>query len=286
MIRRLCVVGVGLIGGSLARALRQQQACGEIVGCGRREAPLRLAQQLGVIDRYTLDPGMAVAGADMVVLAVPLGAMPAVLAAIRPALGADTVVTDVGSAKRSVQEAVRQVFGVVPANFVPGHPVAGTEHSGVEASFAELFEDRRVILTPARETSASATARVRRMWQTTGAEVVEMDATHHDAVLAETSHLPHMLAFTLVDCLAGGGDAAEAFAFAAGGFRDFTRIASSDPEMWRDICLANGDALLAAMDRFSEDLAKLREAVERRDGPALQAVFSRAKAARDRWLRG
>lgn len=285
MIRRLCIIGVGLIGGSLARALREQEACGEIVGCGRREAPLKLAVETGVVDRYTLDPAAAARGADMVVLAVPLGAMESLMAAIRPALDGDAVLTDVGSAKRAVLKAAETVFGGAPENFVPGHPVAGTEHSGVEASFAGLFEGRRVILTPTARTGSAATARVRRMWEAAGAEVVEMDADHHDTVLAGTSHLPHVLAFNLVDSLARGRDAAEVFAYAAGGFRDFTRIASSDPVMWRDICIANADAVLAALDRFGADLERVRKAIERHDGDALLEVFERARAARERWLR-
>jgi len=219
-----------------------------------------------------------------VVLAVPLGAMEALMRAIRPALDAYAVLTDVGSAKGAVLKAAGNVFDGVPENFVPGHPVAGTEYSGVEASFAELFDGRRVILTPTPRTSRAATARVRRMWEATGAEVAEMDAGHHDTVLAGTSHLPHVLAFNLVDSLARERDAAEAFTYAAGGFRDFTRIASSDPVMWRDICLANADALLVALDHFGADLEAVRRAIESRDGDVLLAVFERARAARERWL--
>ncbi len=281
MIRRLCIFGVGLIGGSLARALRKVGAVEEVVGCSRRVAHLEEARQLGVIDRFDTDPERAVAGADMVVIAVPLGAVRPVLAALRPGLADDAVITDVGSAKGSVVADVRAVFGTVPPNFVPGHPIAGTEQSGVAASFPELFEHRRVILTPVAETAPEAVGRVRDMWSRTGAEVVEMSVALHDEVLAATSHLPHLLAFGLVDSLARLQEHQEVFRFAAGGFRDFTRIASSDPVMWRDICLANRDAVLEMLDRFTADLAEMRAAIEAGDGRALLECFQRARRARD-----
>lgn len=285
MIHRLCIIGVGLIGGSLARALKRARACGEVVGCGRDETSLRRAVELGVIDRYHTDPAQAVQGADVVVLAVPLGMMAPVLRAIAPSITEHTIITDVGSAKASVVAAAEAVFGKVPACFVPGHPIAGTEKSGVEASFAELFERRRVILTPLAHTDRAAHETVRRMWQQTGAEVVDMDVVHHDEVLAATSHLPHVLAYTLVDTLARMQEKAEIFRYAAGGFRDFTRIASSDPNMWRDICLANREALVAMLDRFSADLATLRAAIDQEDGEAIADLFARAKTARDRFCR-
>jgi prephenate dehydrogenase len=217
----------------------------------------------------------------MVLVAVPLGAMRQVFGAIRDALDEDAVFTDAGSAKLSVIEDVKAVFGGVPKCFVPGHPIAGTENSGVEASFAELYRNRRVILTPVAETDARATQRVRTLWETAGAIVSEMDPVHHDEVLAATSHLPHLLAFALVESLARLSDQREIFEYAAGGFRDFTRIASSDPVMWRDICLANRPALLAMMERFSTDLDGLRQAIDTRDGERILAVFQAAKAARD-----
>ena len=285
MIRRLCILGVGLIGGSLARALKRAGACAEVVGCGRDEASLRRAVELGVIDRYDTDPARAVAGAELVVLAVPLGVMEPVLRAIAPALDARAVITDVGSAKGSVVAAAAAVFGALPARFVPGHPIAGTEKSGVEASFADLFVRRRVILTPLPETDLAAHATVRWMWEQAGAEVVDMAVAHHDEVLAATSHLPHVLAYALVDSLARMQEQAEIFRYAAGGFRDFTRIASSDPAMWRDICLANRAALVGMLDRFSDDLAQLRDAIEREDGATVAEVFTRAKTARDRFCR-
>jgi prephenate dehydrogenase len=282
-IAQLTIIGVGLIGGSLARALRQAGAVQTIVGSGRGEANLIRAQELGVIDRYTLDLAEAVAGADVVLVGVPLGAMHEVFAAIAPALRADAIVTDVGSAKATVVADARRAFGVRP-NFVPGHPIAGTERSGVEASFAELFQRRRVILTPLPETDPAALARVSELWRAAGADVVDMSVAHHDEILAATSHLPHLLAYGLVDTLSRWDDSREVFQFAAGGFRDFTRIASSDPIMWRDICIANREALSASLERYMEDLAQLAALVRASDGPALEKIFRNAKQARDRFV--
>jgi len=281
VIERLCVIGVGLIGGSLARALRAAGAVREIVGTSRNAAHLQRAVDLGVIDRFDTDPARAVQGADMVFVSVPLGAMGSVFAAIGNALAANAVVTDGGSAKSSVVAAIRDAVGNIPSWFVPGHPIAGTEQSGVEASFAELYRGRRVILTPLAETDRQAVGRVRAMWEAAGAVVNEMDVVHHDEVLAATSHLPHVLAFALVESLARMSEQREIFEYAAGGFRDFTRIASSDPVMWRDICLANRDAILAMIDRFEQDIAALTEAIRGRDGERLLAIFADAKAARD-----
>ena len=283
MIKRLCIIGVGLIGGSLARALKHAAYCSEVVGCGRDQVQLQRAVELGVIDRYEQDPARAVADADVIVLAVPLGAMESVMHAIAAHVKPDAVITDVGSAKGSVAAAAQAAFGTVPGRFVPGHPIAGTEKSGVEASFADLYRDRRVILTPLAQTDADAVALVSEMWRQAGAEVVEMSVEHHDEVLAATSHLPHMLAFALVDTLARMHEQAEIFRYAAGGFRDFTRIASSDPVMWRDICLANREAIAAMIDRFQADLVGLREAIVQGDGKAIEEIFTRAKDARDRY---
>ncbi|HYQ72570.1 MAG TPA: prephenate dehydrogenase/arogenate dehydrogenase family protein [Gammaproteobacteria bacterium] len=284
MIERLCIIGVGLIGGSLARALREAGYCRTVVGAGRKPENLRLAVELGVIDSYETDLARAVVDADMVLVAVPLGAMEPVFSAIRGSLAEGAVLTDAGSAKVSVIDAVRRVFGEVPANFVPGHPIAGIEQSGVAASLSGLYRDRRVILTPLPETDTSARQRVRAMWEVAGAEVVDMEPVHHDEVLAATSHLPHVLAFTLVESLARLHDKKEIFEYAAGGFRDFTRIASSDPVMWRDICLANGDAIQQMIERFIGDLQVLDAAVEARDAERLLQIFADAKAARDRFV--
>jgi prephenate dehydrogenase len=281
MINRLTIYGVGLIGGSLARALKAAGACGEVVGYGRSVAPLQKALELGVIDRYETELAAAMQGSDVVLLGVPVGAVEAVLRELQPHLESDTIITDVGSTKGSVVAAAEKVFGTLPPRFIPGHPIAGTEQSGVEASFAELFHQRRVILTPAAQSDPAALETVRWMWQQAGAEVTEMSVAHHDEVLAATSHLPHLLAFTLVDTLARLEEHDDIFRFAAGGFRDFTRIASSSPQMWHDICLNNREALLKMVGRFSAELATLTAAIERGDGEAIRQTFERAKSARD-----
>jgi len=283
VIRRLCIVGTGLIGGSLARDLRRLGAVGEVVGSSRRAANLERAVELGVIDRFDTDPGRAAAGADMVVVAVPLGATGMVLERVRDAVEDDAVITDVGSAKGSVVAVARESLGSRLPRFVPGHPVAGTEHHGVDSSVERLFERRRIILTPIGETEVSALERVSTMWRTVGAEVVEMDVAHHDEILAATSHLPHMLAYALVDMLGNMKDRTEIFGYSAGGLRDFTRVASSDPQMWHDICLANRGAMVDAIDRFSSELDRLTDAVRRGDGEYVRTVFTRAKAIRDRY---
>jgi prephenate dehydrogenase len=283
VIKQLTIIGVGLIGGSLARALKRAGAVGEVVGAGRNAAHLQQALDLGVVDRIETDLATAVQGADIVVVASPVGAAESVFRAIAPSLSPDTILTDVGSTKASVVAAARAAFGDLPVNFVPGHPIAGTEQSGVAASFAELFDGRRVILTPGDNTAPAAVAAVRDLWQQAGAKVVETSVEHHDAVLAATSHLPHLLAFTLVDTLANLDDKQEIFEYAAGGFRDFTRIASSDPRMWHDICVHNEPALLKMLERFEADLDKLRQAIANNDGDYLLRVFTRAKAARDQF---
>lgn len=282
--RQLTIIGVGLIGGSLARALRQAGVVDRIVGSSRRTEHLQKAVDLGVIDAFDTRPEAAVKGADCVIVAVPLGAMQRVFESIAPHLEADAVVTDVGSSKGSVLKAVEAACGGIPSWFVPGHPIAGAEKSGVSASFAELYQGRRVILTPTPQTAEIAHQRVKAMWQIAGAEVVDMEVRHHDEVLAATSHLPHILAYGLVDTLAGMEDKPEIFRYAAGGFRDFTRIASSDPVMWRDICLNNREAILAVLDRYTRDIAELRSLIDASEGDALEALFSRAKRARDEFV--
>lgn len=286
LIRRLAVIGVGLIGGSLVRALRAVGEVGEVVGCGRGKPNLERALELGVIDRYTHQVDEAVQDADLVFLAVPLGAMGHAFRSMRDHLRPDAVITDGGSAKACVVEACRDAFGKLPPGFVPGHPIAGTEQSGVEASFAELYRNRRVILTPTGFTSPAALDKVERMWRLCGAEVTQMTVEHHDEVLAATSHLPHMLAFSLVDTLAGMKENDEIFRYAAGGFRDFTRIASSNPVMWRDICVANKKALGSVMAYYIDEMKELADAVNRGDADHLQKIFNRAKEARDRYIDG
>ena len=281
VINKLCIIGVGLIGGSLARALKKGGAVGEVVGAGRDVTHLEKAKALGVIDSFETDVTLAVKGCDMVVVAVPLGAMQSIFEKIAPVITDDMIITDVGSAKGSVVSAAQSAFKTLPKTFVPGHPIAGTEKSGVEASFAELYENRRIIITPLESSSSNAVSKVKSMWQACGADVVETSIEHHDEVLAATSHLPHMLAFSLVDTLAKMDAKNEIFDFAAGGFRDFTRIASSDPDMWRDICLANGNALVGMIKKFSDDLQLLSKAIESNDSTYLEKTFSRAKKARD-----
>jgi prephenate dehydrogenase len=281
MINRLALIGVGLIGGSLARALRDAGHVREVIGYGRGLANLQRAVELGVADRIETSLSAAVRDADMVVLATPVGCMAEILGTIAPYLAKDAVVTDVGSVKGAIASAARAALGEKLTSFVPGHPIAGTERTGVEASFSSLFVGRRVVLTPLPETSAEAVTRVRAMWQAAGAEVVNMNVEHHDAVLAATSHLPHLLAYALVDMLARLDDSREIFAYAAGGFRDFTRIASSDPVMWRDISLANREAIVSMLKKYRAELDGLIAAVTAGDGTKLQTLFARAKAARD-----
>ena len=278
---RVCVVGAGLIGGSLGLALRGHQSIESVVGLGRRAEPLKRGVDIGALDDWHLDPSKALADIDVVVLGVPLGAIAEVLRWIAPHLPDNAIVTDVGSAKGCVVNDVTAVFGQMPSTFVPAHPIAGTEHSGIDAAVADLFVNRRVILTPTAATSDTATATVHQLWALAGASVVEMSVDNHDRMLAMTSHLPHMLAFGLVDLLAGATDHEEMLRYAAGGFRDFTRIASSDPVMWRDICLGNQAALLEALAAYRADLEVLSEAVAQADGQALEGIFTRAKNTRD-----
>lgn len=286
LINKLSIIGVGLIGGSLARALRAQGEVGEVVGCGRGKSNLEKAVELGVIDSYTHDVAEAVQGADMIFLAVPLGAMRDTFAAMQGHLMDGATITDGGSSKGSVVEDCRSVFGDDLANFVPGHPIAGTENSGVEASFPELYQNRRIILTPTEATSSGALQRVSKMWELCGSDVTVMSVEHHDEVLAATSHLPHMLAFALVDSLARMKENDEIFRYAAGGFRDFTRIASSSPVMWRDICIANRKALGEIMESYIQDMTELAETVAQGDGERLLEIFERAKASRDKYVDG
>ena len=280
MINKLCIVGVGLIGGSLARALRAGGQVREIVGYGRRPNALQRAVELGVIDHAEVTLAAAVRGAEVVVLAVPVGAMAGMLTELGR-LSFDGIVTDTGSTKGNVVAAARSALGVRFPHFVPGHPIAGTEQSGVEAAQAGLFRGRRVILTPLPETSTQALGRVRALWEATGAEVIEISVEEHDRILAASSHLPHMLAYMLVDMLVRRDDHRAVFAASAGGLRDVTRIAASDPVMWRDICLANREALLAVLAQYRDELGTLMAAIERGDGKWLEDTFARAKHSRD-----
>ncbi len=278
---RLVVVGLGLIGGSFAKGMRESGLCAEVVGVDLDAASRVLAVELGVVDRCETDLALACKGADVIQLAVPILAMEKMLALLAVMDLGPAILTDVGSAKGNVVRAATQAFGGMPARFVPGHPIAGSEQSGVEASNASLFERHKVILTPVAETDAAALAVVDAMWRALGADVEHMQVERHDEVLAATSHLPHLLAFGLVDSLAKRNENLDIFRYAAGGFRDFTRIAGSDPVMWHDIFLANREAVLRTLDTFRTDLDALRDAVDAGDGHQLLGVFTRARVARE-----
>ncbi len=285
-IDRLALVGVGLIGGSLALALREAGYCGEIVGFDRNPDHLEEGRALGLVDRAADSVAGAVEGADMIVLAVPMRAMTAVLGEVAEAAPAEAVITDVGSVKSSVVAEARERLGAAAGRFVAGHPIAGRERSGPEAAEGGLFRGRRVLLTPVAANDPAAVRRVEAMWHAAGAAVERMAPEHHDHVLAATSHLPHMLAYALVDCLAAMDEQREIFRYAAGGFSDFTRIASSDPVMWRDICLANRDEILGMVARFRDELDALAGHIRDGDGEAMLSTFARAKQARDRFCEG
>ncbi len=287
MVKKLCIIGVGLIGGSIARAARLQKQSDQIVAVGRRQDRdnLQRALDLGVIDAfYTDDIEAALQDVDLVVIATPVGAVEGVFRQLAPFWNPQTVYTDVGSTKVSVVEAARKVFGRFPEQFVPGHPIAGAENSGVEAGKADLFSDKRVILTPLAENSDSAVNAVRQFWRALGANVSEMDIVHHDKVLAATSHLPHILAFALVDLLGRKDEQQEIFKYAAGGFKDFTRIASSDPTMWQDICLANKEEIIPLIQQFKTELGKIERLLAEDKGRQLSEVFAYARRARQRFL--
>lgn len=279
-IDRLAIVGFGLIGASLAAALKRNGFAGEIVAVVRSEASADEAMTSGLADRAVIGTAAGVAGADVVMLCVPMLAMREALEAIAPVLDDGAIVTDAGSVKGRFVSDARAVFGSLE-RIVPGHPIAGREKSGMAAADATLYAGRRVLLTPVPETEAAAVRKVTGLWELAGATVECLTPDHHDRVLAATSHLPHVLAFALVDTLATQQSAEEIFRYAAGGFRDFTRIASSDPVMWRDVCLTNREALLDSIAALESHLDELRDAVERGDGRTIEATFRRARAARD-----
>lgn len=281
LFHRIALIGIGLIGSSLARAVRRDGLAGEIAIYTRSPATLDAARSLDLGDSYHDTAAAAAVGADLVVLCVPLGAIGGVAEAISAALAPGAIVSDVGSCKVSV---IHDITPWLPqsAHLVPAHPIAGTEHSGPEAGFAELFEDRWCVLTPQPGTDADAIERVAELWRRLGSQVEIMDPEHHDQVLAITSHLPHLIAYSIVDTASEleRDLQKEVVKFAAGGFRDFTRIAASDPVMWRDVFLNNRDAVLEILGRFTEDLASLQKAIRRGDGDALEAVFTRTRAVR------
>ncbi len=278
------IFGVGLIGGSFALALKAAGAARRVIGLGRNPANLARALELGVIDEASSDPA-AVAGADLVLLATPVGQMGAVMGAIAPHLGRGTVVTDGGSTKQDVVALARRLLKERAAQFVPGHPIAGAEHSGVAAARADLFRGRKVVLTPLPENSARSIRRVRAAWRVCGARLFRMQPAEHDRVFAAVSHLPHLLSYALVDQVARHPNGKQLFDYAAGGFRDFTRIASSHPEMWRDICVANRKALLQELEGYERELGEVKRLLRKGDAAGLERVFARARAARDKWLK-
>lgn len=283
-MHKIVICGVGLIGGSFALALKQAGAVREVVGMGRTTASLETAQRLGVIDQYTTDWAAALHEADLLMLAMPVSHTEATLRQLAPHLPAQTIVTDAGSTKQDVIAAARSALGEKIGQFVPGHPIAGAEKSGASAAQAGLFRERRVVLTPLAENTADSVARVRDSWQACGAQVSELSAAEHDSIFAAVSHLPHLLAYALVHEFAQRDNADQLFAFAAGGFRDFTRIASSHPEMWRDICLANRAALIRELDAYQTELMRTRVLLASADGPGLEALFGKARNTRDAWL--
>lgn len=281
---RLLVIGLGLIGGSLASAIRQSACCGTVLGSSRSADTVSKAMARGVVDRAATDPLSLVdelQAGDVVVIATPTLSVRTVLEQLRAAGQRGVIITDVASVKGSVVEDARAVYGEVPATFIPGHPIAGSEKSGIDAVNPQLFQRHEVILTPLPHSDRQAVDTVSALWRAAGANVSVMAVEEHDAVLSLTSHLPHMLAYTLVDTLAQRSQNNEIFRYAAGGFRDFTRIAGSDPTMWHDIAIANRDALLQGLADFEQHLADLRNAIRDRDGKHLYEVFSRAKQARD-----
>lgn len=283
---KIVVFGTGLIGGSFSLALKAAGAVEEVVGFGRTPSTLRLAKELGVIDRAGINPAHELGEADLVLIATPVAQMPELMARIVPYLGPETVVTDGGSTKQDVVAAARAAFGERIGQFIPAHPIAGTENSGPAAARPDLYHGRKVVVTPLPENADETLDRVKRAWSLCGADIYELAPEQHDKVFAAVSHLPHLLSFALVHDLAVREDAEMFFTFAASGFRDFTRIAASHPEMWRDICLANRGALTEELDRYVLSLLDLRRALESTDADKLAEVFSVARAARRAWDTG
>ena len=281
--KKIVIFGVGLIGGSFALALRRAGVASEVVGFGRSAATLEQARQLGILDRIGDDVAREVHDADLVLLATPVAQMTDIFARIAPHLGAQTPVTDGGSTKSDVVAAARANLGARIEQFIPAHPIAGAEKSGAAAAQADLFQGKKVVLTPLPENSKVAVARVRNAWEWCGANVSELTAQQHDEVFAAVSHLPHLLSFALVHDLAQRDNRDQLLAFAASGFRDFTRIAASSPEMWRDICLANREALMRELQQYAAELHVLHQALENNDAAKLEEIFSLAREVRSAW---
>jgi prephenate dehydrogenase len=284
MLGKVVIVGVGLIGGSFALALKKAGAAQSIVGMGRSPQALARALELGIIDAATDSPQQAMRGADLVLIAAPVAQTGTILAALLPWLEEGTVVTDAGSTKSDVVAAARAALGARVRQFVPGHPIAGRESNGPDAALAELYRGKKAVLTPLPENAADAVERVAAAWRACGAIIHQLSAQEHDKVFAAVSHLPHLLAYALVDDIAAKPHAALLFQYAASGFRDFTRIAGSSPEMWRDISLANRDALLGELDAYLAQLTSLRAKLAAGDGAGLEGVYANAQRARHEWI--
>jgi len=285
LLKKIVIFGVGLIGGSVALALKKAGNTAQIVGVGRRQEHLQTALDLGVIDMATDDIRLALQDADLVLIATPVAQTPAILSVIKPHLNANTIITDAGSTKSDVLQYAEEALGSQLNQFIGGHPIAGAEKSGVTAAIADLYVNKNVVLTPTENTSPQAISLVTQLWQICGANVSKMLAADHDSIFAAVSHLPHLLAFALVNEIASRQNAAQLFSFAASGFRDFTRIAGSHPEMWRDITLANKTALLAELNAYQTQLAALTDMLKNDDAVGLQTLFEHASTARNAWAK-
>lgn len=280
-VNAVTIIGIGLIGGSLARALKHRNAVGKIIAYDNNEDALKKAKELGVADSVTTNLEDAVKDSDIIIMSTPITVMGQLMKEMMPFLKEDAIVSDVGSTKGSVIRTITDAVGFLPKRFVPAHPIAGTEKHGVENSFPELFENRRTLIIPHINNNHTAVTTLTKMWEAVGSIVEEMGVVHHDQVLAATSHIPHLLAYSTVDTLANLDDRAEIFRFAAGGFRDFTRISTSNPEMWTDICLENREAVLQVLRAYLKKIALIEEALDKEDRDTILEVFSRAKHARD-----
>jgi prephenate dehydrogenase len=282
MINKICIIGVGLIGGSFAKGLKDAGKVKNIVGCSRNKTNLQQAQSMGVIDEYTTDIAQAVSAVDIVLIATPVDSFEFILQSIKPHINDNTIISDVGSTKSSVIDIAKQVFGEMPEHFIPAHPIAGKEQSGVVVADGALFNNKRVILTPEGNANTQSIVTVTELWDALGAKVEIMNDKTHDDLLAMTSHLPHMLAFSLMDYLVSSNP--EAMKYAAGGFKDFSRIASSDASMWRDICINNSDEIVKHIQGFQQSLDKLSGLIENGESQQIKTLFANAKTARDDWL--
>ena len=283
---RVAVIGVGLIGGSFSLALKEKKLCRHVVGAGRSAANLQLALERGIIDSIAAGPAAAARDADLILISTPVAQFEKILQEIKDNLKPGALVTDAGSTKRDVVATARAHLGTKISQFVPAHPIAGAEHSGAAAAKPDLFRDRRVVIAPLEENSERDIEAVCALWAAAGARVSRMTPQEHDEVFAAVSHLPHVLAFALVNDVSKRSNSAQLFSYAAGGFRDFTRIASSHPEMWRDICVANRDRLLHELHLYEEKLKTIGQMLEASDAPALEKLFAEARAAREKWLNG